>query len=167
MKHIIALAISAAAALSAAALDVESSAGSLREAVGASTGASELKVRGSVNAADLMFIQSEMASLTSLDLSEAVLAEYSGDPLLNSVASSPAGAIPPAAFLGMRLATFAFPSNTTSIGEGAFAATALTAAVVPQGVTFVGNSAYADCPALVSASVPASVSRLGSGVFRG
>ncbi|MDE6126870.1 MAG: hypothetical protein K2G30_07930, partial [Muribaculaceae bacterium] len=71
MKHIIALAISAAAALSAAALDVESSAGSLREAVGASTGASELKVRGSVNAADLMFIQSEMASLTSLDLSEA------------------------------------------------------------------------------------------------
>ena len=155
------------AALQAAALDISSTAGKLREAVNGATAAATLKVSGSVNAADIMFIQSEMMSLTSLDLSGAAIEEYNGEPLLNSVAHSPAGSIPPAAFLGMKLASFSFPSNTTSIGDGAFGATALTAVEVPAGVTAMGSSAFADCQALASASLPATVTRIGTGTFRG
>lgn len=167
MKQLIALSIAAAAALSASALDVNSTAGKLGEAVGSATDAAALKVSGSVNAADLMFIHSEMPELTSLDLSGATLEAYDGERLLNSVAQSPAGAIPPAAFLGMKLTGFSFPSNTVSIGEGAFAATSLTAVTVPAGVVSIGNSAFADSPALASVTLPATVAKLGSGVFHG
>lgn len=167
MKHIIAFSISAAAAFSAVALDVNSTAGKLAEAVGTATDAASLKVSGSVNAADLMFIHSEMGALTSLDLSGATIDEYDGEPLLNSVAYSPAGAIPPAAFLGMKLSSFAFPSNTASIGEGAFAATSLESVAVPAGVASIGNSAFADAPRLASVTLPSTVSHLGFGAFRG
>ncbi len=167
MRYFVPLTIAVAATLQAVAIDVNSTAGQLREAVGPSTGASELRVCGSVDAADLMFIQSEMTSLKSLDLSAATIEAYEGEALLNSVASSPAGAIPPAAFLGMKLDSFSFPSNTTSIGEGAFAATALVSAVIPEGVTSVGSSAFADAPNLVSVSLPASAAKLGTGLFRG
>lgn len=167
MRQAIALTIFAAAASAAAALEVESAAGKLGESVGDPSSVTSLKVTGAVNAADLMFIHSEMPSLTSLDLSEASIEAYEGVPLLNSVASSPAGTIPPAAFLGMGLREFAFPRNTTVIGEGAFAATSLASVAVPAGVTFVGNSAFSDSPGLASVSLPASVSRLGTGVFRG
>ncbi|MCM1071033.1 MAG: leucine-rich repeat domain-containing protein [[Clostridium] fimetarium] len=167
MRYLLPLAIAAAASLQAAALDVTSEAGQLRGAVGTSTDAAELRVSGSVDAADLMFIHSEMTSLKSLDLSGATLAAYEGEALLNSVSSSPAGVIPPAAFLGMKIAEFSFPKNTTAIGEGAFAATSLASVAVPEGVTSIGNSAFADSPELSAVSLPASAVKLGTGLFRG
>ncbi len=167
MKHIIALSAAMLVALHGAALTIESTAGKLSEAVGTATDATTLTVSGTINAADLMFIHSEMTRLAELDLAGAAIVDYDGEQLLNSVAQSAAGTIPPAAFLGMPLTSFAFPSNTTSIGEGAFAATRLTSVDIPAGVTTIGNSAFADSPALASAKLPATVSRLGTGVFHG
>lgn len=165
MKHIIAFSAALLTALSAWALNVNSTAGKLSENVGSATDATTLTVRGTVNAADLMFIHSEMTKLTQLDLSGAAIVEYDGEQLLNSVAQSPAGAIPPAAFLGMPLTSFSFPSNTTTIGEGAFAATRLTSVDIPAGVTAIGNSAFANSPALASAKLPATIGQLGTGAF--
>lgn len=56
--------------------------------------------------------------------------------------------------VSLRDVTFAPGSQLTTIGVGAFAATAIEEIVIPEGVTFLGSSAFSICEYLVSVRFP-------------
>jgi len=134
----------------------------------------ELKVKGSVNAADLFFISGNMPLLNVLDLSGTAIVAYDGDMLKGRV-TYPANTIPSnvfsgmpltsiklpatghivvddAAFMGTNIATLSLPAAVDSVGVGAFAASPLlTTVTYPAGR--VGRAAFADCPNLTTVEV--------------
>ena len=140
-----------AGVLGADALDVKVDApGTLSRAVGDLTSETTLKIVGAVDAADLYFIGKEMTALTDLDMSQATIADYSGRPVEGRTIYK-AGEIPPAAFAGLSLTRFVFPTVTpVTIGDGAFAGTKLTNITLPANVTSIGAGAFAGCYNLVS-----------------
>jgi hypothetical protein len=53
----------------------------------------------------------------------------------------------------------------TTIGDSAFASTALTSVTLPNSVTSIGVAAFYDCTALTGVSLPSSVSLVGESAF--
>lgn len=59
------------------------------------------------------------------------------------------------------------PADCTAIGEGAYAGSSITEAVIPDGVTEIGAWAFARCTELKSVVVPESVRSIPQGAFLG
>ncbi|MBE5807773.1 MAG: hypothetical protein E7317_05480 [Clostridiales bacterium] len=59
------------------------------------------------------------------------------------------------------------PPNATEIGEEAFRGCSFTSFTVPETVTSIGDYAFADCPNLLIAGIPASVTQIGEGILSG
>ena len=126
--------ISVAALANGAALSVSSTAGDLRAQVGDKAAeVTDLVVTGAVDAADLQFVNHQMPALRSLDLSGAVIASYSGERLMSGRSTSEAGVVPDYAFIDSRMTSIVLPASVKEIGEGAFAASDITAINIPRG----------------------------------
>ena len=164
-------------ATSAFAIEVETTAGQLSQAVTDLT-IDALTVRGTIDARDFKFIGEKLTHISTLDLSNAQIVEYS-DPqatLTGSTTTFEAGTLPPmllmnspvahitlpaglkaigqAALAGCRnLTTIAFPESLISIGAFAFNGSGLTTVSLPAHITSVGNGAFSRCTALESASI--------------
>jgi len=61
--------------------------------------------------------------------------------------------------------TYSIPASVTSIGNAAFAGTALTGITIPAGVKTIGDSAFSGATELTSINIPAGVTNIGEGVF--
>lgn len=166
-KYICSLILSIIVAFfTATATTVHSTAGQLSSQISDAAAVTELTIDGTVNAADLFFIGSELTSLHSLDLSAATIVAYSGRRLGNLTAY-PAGAVPASCMAASPVETVVLPAaGALSIGAGAFAGAGLTAIVLGENIEAVGDGAFAACPALASASIEGSPA-LGTGVFSG
>lgn len=149
------------------ALTVTATPGALSDAVGNAAGATELIVKGAIDAGDFDFISERMTALQSLDLGDAVIAAYSGAPTAAGRTSSPANTLPECALMLPRLRNIVLPESLTAISDGAFGGAGIVSVVIPGGVRSIGTSAFAECKSLASVVVPSAVSELGHGVFRG
>lgn len=151
----------------AAALDVTSTPGNLADIIGTQTSVSSLTVNGRLNAADFEFIADKLPALRSLDLSNATISAYEGDPLITSARSAPAAEIPPYALAGSQITSIKLPKEITAIGEGAFLSVPLTAIEIPASVKTIGSAAFSGCRSLSTVTIPPTVSALGSHLFMG
>lgn len=62
--------------------------------------------------------------------------------------------------------TLTVPDGVTQIDNSAFAATAITAAVLPDGLTKMGTGLFCDCDKLVSVKLPTTLTRLPNYTFQ-
>ena len=147
------------------AASVTTTPGLLSTDLGDNTNATTLVVSGAINAADIEFIAEKMTSLTSLDLSDATIAAYSGTPILLGKSEYGANAIPSFAFAGMALESIVLPKGLVSIGEGALSSTRIKSIDIPASVTTIGVGAFSDCDELTMVTIPATVTSLGSHAF--
>lgn len=151
--------------LCASAITVTSTPGSLEVNIGENTDAATLVVTGEINAADFDFIANNMTSLTSIDLSDAVIVAYSGNPIMLGKSEYAANSIPAYALAGMPIQSIVFPESLEAIEDGAFSSTKLTAIEIPAKVTTIGVGAFSNCDDLTLVKIPATVSSLGSHAF--
>lgn len=127
----------------------------------------ELTVSGPVNAADLFTLGNEATSLTTLDLSATTIAAYDGETLQGSKVYA-ADLIPNGAFAGTKLQTVVLPATgSLTIGDMAFAQSALTALPAMTNVTTLGNAAFSGCTSLTAIDYPAGVTATGDYLFAG
>lgn len=156
LRHTI-LTIALACGASAWALEITSAPGTIAALVGADAEtATELTVKGAVDASDLFFIADEMPALTRLDLGDAVIVAYRGK-ALKSCETYAAATVPALCFAGSRIADVVFPRQEgLVIDDGAFASSALAAVAISSSKATLGEGAFAACQALVSAAVAPS-----------
>lgn len=155
----------ASISICASAITVESTPGNLATVVGENTNETSLVVSGELNAADFEFIVNNLTSLTSLDLSEAIVVAYSGNPVLLGKTEYPSNTIPAYALAGLPIQNIAFPKKLQAIGEGALSATKFTSITIPETVTEIGVGAFSNCDELTSITIPSTVTSLGSHAF--
>lgn len=151
--------------LCASAITVTSTPGTLSEAVGENINETSLVVSGEMNAADFEFVAEKMKSLTTLDLSDATIVAYSGNPILLGRTDYPANTIPAYALAGTQIQAISFPKDLQTIGEGAFSSSKLATISIPATVKEIGLGAFANCDELTEVAIPASVENLGSHAF--
>ena len=150
---------------SAVALEVDTSAGKIDLAIGNNTDATQLVVKGSVDARDFNFISEKMSNLTSIDLSEAHIEAYK-IASVKTGETNEASQLPDLAFFGSKLTSVVLPADLSAIGESAFAGCKGLANVeIPSGVSTIGNYAFYDCDAITAATIPASVTEIGEYAF--
>ncbi|MDE6403082.1 MAG: leucine-rich repeat domain-containing protein, partial [Muribaculaceae bacterium] len=164
--YIIALLL-VAVAFSAGAVTVQSQAGALKDVV-TDTNIGQLTVTGTVDAADIDFIASELTGLTALDLSAATVVAYSGTRLSNGRRESPANTLPEYSLTGSQLTSIILPASLTTIGDGALAGSAITSLVIPAGVTTLGAGFCNACTSLASVCFETrGLDALPPGAFKG
>lgn len=97
----------------------------------------ELTIRGTVNASDLKFIADSMPGIRSLDLSSCKIVEG----VISHLEAS-------------KIESIVLPcEGRLSIGDFAFASSALKNVEIPSNVESIGTAAFADCRALTSVSI--------------
>lgn len=161
LKSVIAVALSLPFAVAAETVAVEP--GTLgTPGVEINPSVSVLTLTGRVNAADLSYVASTVSALELLDLSEAEIVAYKGEPLAGNLTSAPAGELPAYALSGLKARRVVLPSGLEAIGDGALMGSAIESIDIPASVKTVGMGAFAACTSLRSISVPASVVSLGS-----
>lgn len=168
MKLFKTLAIAAfcAAPLHALALTVESTPGSLRQAVGDNLGETSLTVSGSMDVTDFDFLR-EMKSLRSLDLSEVTIAPYSGARTATGQTSSPAGVLPYCALMSGGFSEIRLPKELSGIADGALGdCRDASEIVIPASVTSIATGAFSGMKSLKSVVIPASVKTVGNMLFK-
>ena len=156
LRHTI-LTLALACGASAWALEITSAPGKLAALAGSEAAtATELTVKGAVDASDLFFIADEMPALTRLDLGEVVIEAYQGQALKGNETYA-AATVPAMCFAGSRIADVVFPRQEgLVIADGAFAAAAITSVAISAAKATLGVGAFAACPALVAAAVAPS-----------
>ena len=117
--------LAASIGLCASAITATSTPGKLSEVVGENINVTSLAVSGEMNAADFEFIAEKMTSLTTLDLTDATIVAYSGNPILLGRTDYPANTIPAYALAGTPIQAISFPKNLQIIDEGAFSSSKL------------------------------------------
>lgn len=154
MKPYIVAALSMAAICNtAAALEVQSTAGGLDALVDNPASVTELKVGGTVDASDLFFISREMTSLRTLDLSGVTIAAYSGDKI-GGLTSYDAATIPQGVFSATALTSVVLPAaGNVAVGDFAFAGSALKSVTIGAGVASIGQGAFSDCDELTEVTL--------------
>ena len=159
------ISLMASVSLCASAISVTTTPGNLASQVGENTGETALVVKGEINAGDFEFIADKMLALTSLDLSEATVAAYSGSPILLGQTDYKANAIPAYALAGTQIQSIIFPKGLQAIGEGAFSSSKLTSITIPESVKEIGMGAFSNCDELTSVTIASTVETLGSHAF--
>ena len=190
-KKIITAAIAAALIpASSWALTVDNTAGNLETAVTDLT-ITELTITGTIDVRDFSFINENLDALTSVDLSDASIAQYttsSSESYFGLRGTFEANTIPANSFFGMSLTSVVLPSDITAIGERAFSGcTGITAIDIPSTVetigdaafyatglteveiaaTTIGDNAFTYCTALTGVTIDSSVESIGASAFAG
>ena len=159
------LLLSAATILNCQALTVNNTAGGLSGAVD-DVNITVLKVVGTMDARDFLFITESLTELTSLDLSQATIVPYSNDKALYSTVTAYNGnEIPRTAFFGKKLTTVSLPQGLQTIGFSAFAGCyQLRSISLPESVVYIDDYAFSGS-GLTSVVIPRTVTGMGKGVF--
>ncbi|MGC1391444.1 MAG: leucine-rich repeat protein [Bacteroidales bacterium] len=106
----------------------------------------KLIITDSIDARDFKTMRDEMPLLSELDLSRAVIVEYSGT-------DGPGGyGSPFETYPANTLPLDAFFNNNTFLGK-----TSLTKVILPESITAIGPDAFEGCNGLISVSIPDSV----------
>lgn len=166
-KHLTALlAIILTTCLPMAAISIETlAAGSLQSLIEKPGEVTELVIAGPINAYDLDFIDTNMPTLSRLDLTEASIVAASGK-RLHGISSHAAGHIPARIFTGSAIRELRLPAHgSISIGDAAFAGAAIEAIVLADNVKSIGTGAFSSCPALTSATL--SIAEVAEAAFAG
>ena len=155
----------AATILNCQALTVNNTAGGLANAVD-DVNITVLKVTGTMDARDFLFITESLTELTSLDLSQATIVPYNNDKALYSTVTVYNGnEIPRTAFFGKKLTTVNLPRGLQTIGFAAFAGCyQLHSITLPASVVYIDDYAFAGS-GLTSVVIPRTVTGMGKGVF--
>ena len=133
-----------------------------------------LTLSGSIDARDFKTMRDQMPQLSELDLTGAVIDEYTGsEGTVSEVNTYLVNTIPKYAFFksGVRntsLTSISIATSVTSIGEGAFAAcTGLDSVSFASTTSLatIGRDAFQLCTALTSISIPASVTLIDRTAF--
>ena len=130
----------------------------------------EVKLTGSVNAADFFFIRDNIKEIKSIDMSEVKIEACEIDGTSYAANEIPAYAFyVPYASAGMsRLSTFYFPLNTESIGENAlYQSVALRTTNLGElpSLKTIKSAAISRCTRLREIELPASVVEIGTAAF--
>lgn len=149
-----------------AAITIETlAAGSLHSLVEKPDEVADLAIVGPINAYDLDFIDSNMPTLSQLDLTEASIVASSGK-RLHGISSHAAGHIPARIFTGSAIRELRLPAHgSISIGDAAFAGAAIEAIVLADNVKSISTGAFSSCPALTSATL--SIAEVAEAAFAG
>ncbi|MGC9151789.1 MAG: leucine-rich repeat domain-containing protein [Microbacter sp.] len=132
-----------------------------------------LTVTGTIDASDFVTLRDNMPALTTLDISGATIAAYTGTGGTYTDTSYPANTVPYDAFYNdatgtgkTTLTSITLPNSLTSIGNGAFElCTGLTSIPIPSSVTSIGSYAFNACSGLTSATIPPLVTSIGVWAF--
>lgn len=162
MTRILTALVCLMAATAAHALDVSTTAGRLAASVADPASVAELRVAGSLDAADFHFIATSMPALTTLDLGAATIAAYDGEPI-DGIRHFAAGELPPMLLAGTALETLVLPADISSIGYCALADTHLKAVSLPATLKSIGSGAFAGCKQLQCAEC--ATAALGDATF--
>lgn len=150
----------------AIAVEISSSAGQLHSLI-ENRDINTLKISGAIDASDIDFINSELKSLTQLDLSEVSIAAYSGAALSNGRTAAQADALPEYGLVGSTVKLLQLPASMTAIGECALAGSAIESLTLPAGVTVIGNYVFKECTALKSVTLGEGTTAIGTAAFEG
>ena len=147
---------------------VETASGKLDALIGndAAT-ATELTLSGTMDARDFKFIAESMPGLSTLDLGEVTIEEYSDkEPLFANFTYYPANELPKYSLMGTSIRSVVLPSTLTSIGEASFAGcTELSEITVPSTVTEIGNYAFSGDVKLTAVKGCENVTKVGEYAF--
>ena len=165
-KHLLAVALISFGFSARAAQSIKvSEPGSLATLVVNADSETSLTLSGQINAADFAFLADEMPKLSSLNLKDATIADYSGEALPSGFTTVLANTLPPYALFGTKITSVTLPDNITVIGEYALASTKLTSITLPASVTTIERGAFASST-LTSVVLPATVNSIGTGLFK-
>lgn len=152
-----------AVALAASALDVNLTAGELKNA-GVPADETSLTISGTMNAADFAYIFDTLNNLNTLNMSGANIVAYQGDALkYTGINDSPANTLPAYALTGLtNLKKVVLPASLKTIGKGALSGSGITELAVPSGVTEIQDYAMMRCAGLKRVVIPTSVTAIGT-----
>lgn len=153
-------------AVSVRAADVTTTAGKLSSKV-TDLNVTSLKINGTLDARDFMFISDKLEKLTQIDLSGASIVAYDGvhDALVNGQVYFPADEIPQVSFFGKKLTSVTLPSSLKSIGFAAFAGcTQLKTINLPSKLALIGSYAFSGS-GLQSVKTGTALKTVGPGAF--
>lgn len=165
MKKNILIAVAASLfSISVSATTIANEAGQLSINIPNPTSITDLKIIGTIDAADMHFISMKMTKLSALDLSGASIAAYKGA-IIGTSSSYDADYIPTNAFAGSSFSFFTFPTTPNlQVGPGAFAGTNIVMLTVPNNVTEIGAGCFTGSSVLKNVYVNGKPS-LGDGAF--
>ena len=165
MRKLLFLLLATASVMCSQAITVRNSSGTLSTRI-SDLQITELKISGTMDARDFLFISNELNELTSIDLSNVTIEACNQSmSLYGTVSSYPASSIPRTAFFGKKLTSVVLPIDLVTIGYAAFAGCdRLESVVIPSKVTAIEDYAFAGS-GLTSIEVPSTVLTMGKGVF--
>lgn len=165
MRKLLFLLVAASCVLSSQALTVRNSSGALSNRV-TDYQITDLKITGTMDARDFLFITNNLNELTSLDLGNVTIEAYNkGVALYGTVSNYPANVIPRTAFFGKKLTSVLLPVNLVTIGYAAFAGCdQLQSITLGTNVSTIEDYAFAGS-GLTSINLPSTVVNMGKGVF--
>ena len=166
MKNILTVIVAATAFFNINAETLTLTPGSISAGIAADAAPAELIIKGEIDIRDFDYIRDNFwRTLRTLDLSEARIAAYEGEPTLTGVSKSEADVLPDGALMLGSLTELMLPATLKAIGDGALASTAVKEIVIPATVEKIGTSAFANCNSLESVVLPAAVKTLGANAF--
>ncbi len=137
---------------------VESIAGTIKSLIH-NTQTESLTITGTINAADIDFINNHLPNLVTLDLSGATI-EASAD-------GAESNTLPAYALMGSRISTLTLPANLKTLADGCLAASSITSLIIPEGVDSIGIAVCNGCNSLVEVTVPSSALAVPRLAFKG
>lgn len=148
------------------ALTVESTPGNLHTLV-TDAATTDLTVTGTMDVRDFDYIRSGLTALRTLDLSDAAIVAYSGEPTFTGRTVAGAAVLPEGALMLPSLSRLVLPAGLVGIADGALATTSIESVSLPASLESIGRSAFSGCSGLTSVEIPASVKTIGPQAFAG
>lgn len=168
MKNILTVIVAASAFFNINAETLTLTPGSISAGIAADAAPAELIIKGEIDIRDFDYIRDNFwRTLRTLDLSEARIAAYEGEPTLIGVSKSEADVLPDGALMLGSLTEVTLPASLKAIGDGALASTAIKEIVIPATVEKIGVSAFAGCKALTAVEFPKSLKKIDERAFYG
>lgn len=140
----------------ASALEVHVTPGTLASALDGNTDTS-LRITGSIDVRDLIFLAENPGSVTVLDLGDVRIESYTYHrPLWQGHTFFAADALPEYIFMSAPFSQLTLPSTLTVLGEGCLAASAIESLTLPAALVQAGPYALYGCQYLRSVDMSAS-----------
>lgn len=148
------------------------------------TTVTDLTVTGNIDVRDIKIIRESMPILTTIDISNVTIAEYSGfilDANGNAVDMNADGIItesdkvfysanslPRMLSNWINIITIKLPNSITNLSDNAFQGCSnLSNIILPNSLTTIGNQAFQGCSNLSNIIIPESVTKIGDQAFLG
>lgn len=153
----------------AAALTLTVEPGEFASSLPGLAGQSVVTVKGQVNVADLAFLVDSVPAGATLDLGDAAIVAYDGEPVAHGLAKAAADELPPYILAGLRASRLVLPAGLKAIGAGALLDAEITAIEIPSGVKVLGEHSFAACRKLteVTFAPGCTLARIPSRAFDG